>query len=81
MIRPGRRAAALALAGALLLTGCGKPPPPKVDAGDERAAATERAKSGAFGAQVKAHEDAKAIGADMNRKAQESVDKVEATAR
>ena len=77
---PGRRACAAALACALL-GGCGKPPAPKVDAATERAEATERAKEGPFGAQVKALENAKGMEADLNRKAQESVDKIESNAR
>jgi len=78
---PGRRACAAALACVGLLCGCGKPPAPKVDAATERAEATERAKEGPFGAQVKALESAKGMEADLNRKAQESVDKIESTAR
>ena len=81
MIHPGRRLAAAALASALALAGCGKPPEPKVDAAIERAEATERARRDAFGAQVQALEGAKALQSDLNRKAQESVDKIESTAR
>lgn len=81
MIQPGRRLAAAALAFALLAAGCGKPPEPRIDAAAERAEATERARRDAFGAQVKALEDAKALPSDLNRKAQESVDKIESTAR
>ena len=77
MIRAG---AAAALA-ALLLAGCGKTATPKVDAATERAQATERAKKDAFGAQVQAVEQAKALEADMNRKAQESVDRIEKQAK
>ena len=69
-------AAALALAGA-----CGESKKPKVDAAAEREAATERAKKGAFGDQVKALETAKGIEADAARKAQESVDKIEKDAK
>jgi outer membrane murein-binding lipoprotein Lpp len=81
MIHTGRRVAAAALSSAVLLAGCGKPPEPKVDAASERVEATERAKRDAFGAQVKALEDAKGMQSDLNRKAQESVDKIESTAR
>ena len=73
MIRAGV-AAALA---ALLLAGCGKPEAPKVDAATERAQATERAKQDAFGTQVQALEKAKAMEADLNKKAQERVEKAE----
>jgi hypothetical protein len=69
-------AAVVALAAA-----CGDSKKPKVDAAAERAAATERTKQGAFGDQVKALETAKGIEADVNRKAQESVDKIEKDAR
>ena len=69
------RVAAAALLGALLVTGCGKPETPKVDADAEKAAATERAKERAYGgAGVKALEDAKKLGDDINNKAQKNVD-------
>ena len=64
-------AAALASAG---LAACGKPEAPKVDAATERAQAMERAKKDVFGTQVQAHEKATALGADVNRKAQEGMD-------
>ncbi|MEO7741326.1 MAG: hypothetical protein ABIR98_00125 [Usitatibacter sp.] len=73
-----RMAAALA---ALAIAGCGKPATPKVDAATERAEALERAKKDAFGAQVRAVEDAKALGADINKKAQDSVDNAEKNAK
>ena len=69
--RAGWLAASLALAA---LAGCGKPETPKVDAAAERAAATERAKKDAFGAQVRAHEQAKGLADDVNKKAQEGLD-------
>jgi hypothetical protein len=74
---------AMTLAAALALAvACGeKPKTPKVDAAAERAAATERTKQGAFGDQVKALETAKGIEADVNRKAQESIDKIEKDAK
>ncbi|MEO5677787.1 MAG: hypothetical protein ABIQ84_09575 [Usitatibacter sp.] len=69
------RAAAAALLGVLLVTGCGKPETPKVDVAAEKAAATERAKERAYGgAGVKALEDAKKLGDDINSKAQKNVD-------
>ncbi len=69
------RAAAAALFGALLVAGCGKPEAPKVDAAAEQAAATERAKQRAYGGTgVKALEDAKKLGDDLNSKAQKNVD-------
>ena len=77
-----RVAGPLALAAALTaLAGCGKSEQPKTeDAAADRAAATERAKHGPMGAQVKALEDAKNLGADLNRKAdqeQEQVDRAQ----
>jgi outer membrane murein-binding lipoprotein Lpp len=75
-----RRAAIAVLA--LALAGCGpKSAEPKVDPAAERARATERAKQDAFGAQVKALEDAKGMQEDLNKKAQESVDKIEKDAK
>jgi len=52
-----------------------------VDAATERREATERAKKGAFGTQVKALEQAKGLEADINKKAQESIDKAEQGAK
>ena len=79
MIR-ARNGMAVALA-ALAIAACGKPATPKVDAATERAEATERAKKDAFGTQVKALEDAKALGDDINRKAQERVEAAEKNAK
>jgi len=73
-VRAGAAAAILAIAA---LAGCGRSESPKVDAATERAEATERAKKDAFGTQVQAHEKAKAIGADMNKKAEEQQDAVD----
>ncbi len=73
---------AMTLAAAMALAvACGDSKKPKVDEAAERQAATERAKKGAFGDQVKALETAKGIEADVNRKAQESVDKIEKDAK
>lgn len=66
------RAAALAMTMAALAA-CGKSEAPKVDAATERAQATERAKKDVFGTQVQAHEKARALGDDVNRKAQEGI--------
>ena len=68
--------AILALA-AVAAAGCGKPQPPKVDAATERKEALERSKEDVFGAQVKALEGAKTMGADLDRKATDAVDKAE----
>ena len=72
--------AALAVAG-LAVAGCGQDKAPKLDEAAERAAATERAKKDVYGAQVKALENAKGMQDDINRKAQESVDKMEKDAK
>jgi len=71
------RLLAALLAGAVIFAGCDKPPPSKIDTASERAAASKRAQEGAFGTQVKAHESAKALGDDLNRKALEGVEKAE----
>lgn|GEM_PF-2633250 len=68
---------ALVLALALAAGACGKKETPTVDAATEQKEALERAKQGAFGTQVKALEDAKALGADLDKKAREAVDKAE----
>lgn len=78
---PARAGALGAALAAALLAGCGKPETPKVDAATERAQATERAKQDAFGTQVKALENAKNMGADMNKKAQDAVDNAEKNAK
>jgi hypothetical protein len=73
---------ALLLAAVAIAAGaCGKPPEPKVDAATERAQATERAKKDVFGTQVKALENAKSIEGDMNRKAQDNLDKADAMSK
>ena len=66
------------LAAAALLAGsCGQSKAPKVDAEAEKAAALERARHDAFGAQVKALDTAKGMQDDLNKKAQEQVEKAE----
>ena len=60
----------------LVAGGCGKEAP-KVDPATEQKEALERSKQGAFGTQVKALEAAKGMEADLNKKAQESIDKAE----
>jgi hypothetical protein len=75
-LRHAAFAALMALAAA-----CGDSKAPKADAAAEREAATARAKDAAFGAQMKALETAKAMEADVNKKAQESVDKIEKDAK
>jgi hypothetical protein len=76
-----RPAGVLALAlFAVLAGGCGKDAP-KVDPATERKEALERAKQGTFGTQVQAVESAKTLGADLDAKARENVDKAEAQAK
>jgi hypothetical protein len=60
-----------------LVAACGKKPEPTVDAAAERAAATERAKQGPYGTQMKALETAKGMEADINKKVQDAVEKTE----
>ena len=79
--RSARHAAvALAVAGSLL-AGCGEAKKPKVDAATERAEALERAKKGPYGTQVQSLETAKSLQEDINKKASESVDKIEKDAK
>ena len=73
-------AVALALA-ATLVAGCGESKKPKVDAATEQREALERAKKGPYGEQMKALDTAKALGDDINKKASESVDKIEKDAK
>jgi hypothetical protein len=74
-------AVALALAGTLAAAGCGEAKKPKVDAATERAEALERARQGPYGAQVKSLDTAKALSDDINKKASESVDRIEKDAK
>jgi hypothetical protein len=70
--------AAAILGAALLAAGCGeKAKTPKVDAAREQAEARDRARQGPLGAQVQAIDQANALGADMNRKAAENLEKAD----
>ena len=65
-----------------LLAGCGKKTEvPQVDAAKQREDALEEARKGAFGTQVQALDKAKALEADVNKKAQDSVDRAEKDAK
>jgi hypothetical protein len=75
------RHAAVLFASIALLAACGEKKQAKVDAEAERAAAMERARHDAFGTQVQALDKAKALQADVNQKAQESVDRIEKDAK
>jgi hypothetical protein len=78
MLRSPRALVALAAGVVFVAGGCGKTAPPAVDAEKERAQATERAKQRAYGGDaMKALEAAKALEGDLNKKAQESVEKAE----
>jgi hypothetical protein len=77
----GQLAVALAVAATLVAAGCGESKKPKVDAAAERAEALERAKKGPYGSQVKSLEAAKSLQDDINKKASESVDKIEKDAK
>ena len=77
-----RAATAAALLAALVPGGCGKQAAaPKADAAKEQAQALERSKQGAFGTQVQALDAAKGMGADLNQKALDAVDKAEKDAK
>ena len=75
------RRAALAAVMAIAIAGCGKPPPAKVDAKKEQEEALERARHDTFGTQVQALDKAKALEADINKKASENVDNIEKDAK
>jgi PBP1b-binding outer membrane lipoprotein LpoB len=69
--------AAAVAAAAVLAAGCSKQEAPKVDAATERQQAHDRAAKDAFGAQVQAVDKAKAMEQDINKKAQENLDKAD----
>jgi hypothetical protein len=71
---PARAGAAALVLAIAALAGCGRSEAPQADAAAERAQATERAKKGAFGTPVQAHEKAQALGADVNEKAAAGLD-------
>ncbi len=77
---PESIAVALAVA-ATLVAGCGESKKPKVDAATEQREALERAKKGPYGTQVQSLETAKKLEEDINKKASESVDKIEKDAK
>lgn len=60
-----------------LLGGCGRSEQPKTDAAAEQAAAAERAREGPYGSQLKALDKAKGMQEDLNKKAQEGLDRVD----
>ena len=78
---PARRGWVAVLVAATLAAACGQSKTPKVDAAAERREATERAKQGPYGTQMKSLETARDIEADINKKAQEQVDRIEKDAK
>ena len=73
-----RAAAALAIVAGVVLAACGeKAKEPKVDAKQEQAEALERARHGPMGDQVKAIDQAKALGAQMNEMAEKNLEKAD----
>ncbi|HXN15639.1 MAG TPA: hypothetical protein VN878_04630 [Usitatibacter sp.] len=79
-----RQRAGIALAALLLAVGasaCGKPAVPKVDPESERAEAEKRAREGPYGAQLKGLDTAKGLESDLNKKAQDAVEKAEKDAK
>ena len=69
------------IACALMAASCGQSKTPKVDAEAEKNAALERARHDAFGTQVQALDKAKAMQDDLNKKAQEGLDKADAASK
>ena len=72
---------AAALAAAAILAACSKQEAPKVDAATERQQAHDRAAKDVFGAQVQAVDKAKGMQDDLNKKAQENLDKADAMSK
>ena len=73
-----RASLAVMLGLAVALAGCGKSKTPSVDAATERQQAHDRAAKDAFGTQVQAYDKAKAMQDDINKKAADNLDKVDA---
>ena len=66
---------------ATLVAGCGKKEEPKVDAATEQREAMDRARKGPYGSQIQSLDKAKALEADINKKASEQVDNIEKDAK
>ena len=71
---------ALAAVGVMAVA-CSKQEAPKVDAATERAEANKRAREDVFGTQVKAHDNAQKMSEDLNKKAQDNLDKADALSK
>ena len=79
--RDAMKVAAALAAAAVLAGACSKTEEPKVDAATERQQAHDRAAKDVFGTQVQAIDKAKAMEADINKKAQENLDKADAMSK
>jgi len=77
-VKAAMRPYCVALAAGLLVAACGGEKTPKVDAATEQAEAHKRASQGPFSAQVQGYDKAKALGADVNQKVEDNVNKVDA---
>jgi hypothetical protein len=71
------RAAALLAAALPLVAACGKSEAPPGDPAAERAAATKRAEEGPYGTQMKALDKAKNLQSDINKKAEDNLEKAD----
>ena len=73
--------AATLAAAAVFAAACSKTEAPPVDAKTEQAEANKRASEDVFGTQVKALDNAKALPDDINKKAQDNLDKADAMSK
>ena len=80
-MRDAMKFAAALAAAAVLASACSKTEAPKVDAATERAEANKRAREDVFGTQVKAHDSAQKLPDDINKKAQENLEKADAMSK
>jgi hypothetical protein len=71
------RAAALVAAALALLAACGRSEAPPADPATERAEATKRAEQGPYGTQMKALDKAKNLQSDLNKKAEDNLEKAD----
>ncbi len=71
------RAAALLALALPLVAACGKSEAPPSDPAAERAAAIKRSEEGPYGAQMKALDKAKNLQSDLNKKAEDNLEKAD----
>jgi len=71
------RAAVLFALALPLLAACGRSEAPPADPAAERAAATKRAEEGPYGAQMKALDKAKNLQSDLNKKAEDNLERAD----